>query len=345
MKSFVLNGKFLSQSITGVQRFAMEIILELDKIIDNEDIILAVPEDIKINISLNRIRCVTLKPLTGTLWEQITFPLYAIFHGYVPINLCGPSPLLRPGISVLHDVTFKVIPSNFRKVFTIWYDIMYKNAIRRADKLITISRFSESEIKKYYKTEREFFFIENAWQHYNRISEDASLERFHLKDDFFFSLSSLKPSKNLKWIAELALRNPDVDFLVAGGINKDVFSKDLGFSTPENLLFIGYVSDEEAKALMKKCRGFLFPTLYEGFGIPPLEAMASGCRNVIVSDISVMHEIFGDSVHYVNNTFYDYKVLDFKAFNEDKINNVLKKYSWKKSAGKLVRILQDYSKY
>ena len=162
--------------------------------------------------------------------------------------------------------------------------------------------------------------------------EDA-LNKYDLKkNNYYFSMCSLEPNKNFRWIAEEAKRNPNCVFAVAGSINKKVFADGMGFECPDNMKLLGYVSDEEAKTLMRDCKAFLFPTFYEGFGIPPLEAMSAGAKNVYVSDAAVMHEVFEDSVHYINpykyNDVFDDNVVD----TEECIRKVLSKYSWKKSA-------------
>ena len=88
---------------------------------------------------------------------------------------------------------------------------------------------------------------------------------------------------------------------------------------------------------MKNCKAFLFPSFYEGFGIPPLEAMSTGCP-VIVSDIPVMHEIFGDSVHYINPNEPDVNIDKYIQASDDKTKSALCKYSWKDSAEMLRKV-------
>ena len=102
-----------------------------------------------------------------------------------------------------------------------------------------------------------------------------------------------------------------------------------------------FVSDEEAKTLMRDCSAFLFPSFYEGFGIPPLEAISAGAKQVVVSDTEVMHEIFGDGVIYVDPNNYNIELLDFPEISNTQISELLKKYSWKKSAETLLELLQN----
>ena len=221
---------------------------------------------------------------------------------------------------------------------------MFGNATKRAKKIITVSEFSKSEIVKYFKVDPDnITVIPNAWQHYERIGYDESaLSTYGLeKNNYYFSMCSLEPNKNFKWIAEEARKNADMTFAVAGSINRNVFSEGLGFELPPNMKLLGFVSDEEAKTLMRDCSAFLFPTFYEGFGIPPLEAISAGAKQVVVSDTQVMHEIFGDGVIYVDPSNYNIELSDFPEISETRISELLKKYSWKKSAETLLKLLQN----
>lgn len=217
----------------------------------------------------------------------------------------------------------------------MWYDLLLGNATKRARKIITVSEFSKSEIVKYFKVNPDkITVIPNAWQHYEKTGyDDDALNKYGLeKDNYYFSMCSLEPNKNFRWIAEEAKRNPNCVFAVAGSINKKVFADGMGFECPDNMKLLGYVSDEEAKTMMRDCKAFLFPTFYEGFGIPPLEAMSAGAKNIYVSDTAVMHEIFEDSVQYINPNQYNDVFNNNVVSTEDSISRVLSKYSWKKSA-------------
>jgi glycosyltransferase involved in cell wall biosynthesis len=135
----------------------------------------------------------------------------------------------------------------------------------------------------------------------------------------------------------VAKKNSNQIFAVAGSINKKVFAEGLGFECPDNMKLLGYVTDEEAKTLMRDCRAFLFPTVYEGFGIPPLEAISVGAKCVVVSDTDVMHEIFGDCVNYVSPN----DIPENLCFQEkENADSLLEKYSWEKSARKLKEVIR-----
>lgn len=342
MKKVVINGKFLTQRITGVQRYAREIVNQLDLIASVGQIEIAVPVDTK-NIPLYKnIRVVQVGKLKGQLWEHISLPYYAKKRKALLLNLCNVGPLSKPDIVCIHDVKINARPQDFSKKFLAWYMLLFKNTARKAKAIITVSEFSKSEIIKYYHVEESrIHVVPNAWQHYEAVKYDEhALEKYGLtKNEYYFAMSSLEPNKNFKWIAKAALVNPENTFAVAGSINERVFRDGLGFEVPSNMKLLGYVSDEEAKTLMRDCKAFLFPSFYEGFGIPPIEAISAGASQVVVSDIPVMHELFGDAVVYINPEKYDVdlnKCIDTKNTVERK---VLDKYSWKKSAQKLIEVL------
>ena len=154
-------------------------------------------------------------------------------------------------------------------------------------------------------------------------------------------MSSLEPNKNLKFVLGNAARNPNLTFAIAGGINFSVFSDFSQISLPANVKLLGYVSDGEAKTLMRECMAFLFPSFYEGFGLPPLEAVACGAKCIIVSDTEVMHEVFGNCAVYVSPDRYDYDIGSLVGSMHGDLTQILKKYSWSGSAKKLYSLLNE----
>lgn len=340
MRKFVINGKFMSQTVTGVQRYAREILLELDKIITKDySIELVVDANAKNIPSYKNIVIKRIGNFTGNLWEQISLPLYVIKNHAVCISLCNMMPILTPHCVVIHDISFKVNPQFYSKKFSMWYKFVFRMCIRRIKRIITDTEFSKSEIKRHYGiVDADISVVSCGWQHFQQISfvENALIKYGLKKGEYYFAMSSMTPNKNFRWIAKAAQNNPDVVFAVSGSINQKVFGESFDFEVPENLKFLGYVSDEEAKSLMRDSKAFLFPTFYEGFGIPPLEALSVGAK-AAVSDASCMREVFGNSVYYIdpNNAEVDLNAL----FGEDIESSaiVLEKFSWDKSA----KLLKD----
>lgn len=348
MDTYIINGKFLSQRMTGVQRYAYELTVALDsKPGVSGFLCLGVPPDTKKLPDLHQIPVIRIGTHTGVMWEQGDFPDFCRKNHYVPLNLCNAIPLRCPGIVCIHDVKVKRFPSFFTWRFRLWYNLMFGVASRKARSLLTVSEFSKREIVATLRVSAQrITVIPNGWQHLQKIVPDPTvLDTYHVADkQFFFMLGSLEPNKNLAWLAKEARQNPDELFLVSGNIDKNVFSqKNQGLSFPPNVSFIGFASDEEVKGLMKHCKALLFPSFYEGFGVPPLEALSVGCP-VIVSDIPVLREIYHDAAIYIDPSNASYHLSDLLAQQTKGAAEVLASYSWDSSARKLLSLLEKDGK-
>lgn len=343
MKTYVIDGLFLTQKITGIQRYAYEITMELDKLISPNTLEILVPEYLDNAPNLKNIKVIKYGKKRGVLWQQINYANYARKNKLKCICLTNTLPLLYAhGIITIHDVSYKANPQFFKakrdRLSALWHRLNYWRAAHSDMKIATVSQFSKSEIMKYYGiTQDRITVIYNAWQHMNRImAAPDTFERYPQleKDSYYFSMSTLAANKNFKWIIYAAKNNPDEQFAIAGGGKLKGAAEAAGFAEPPNISFLGYVSDEDAKTLMANCKAFLFPTLYEGFGIPPLEAIACGAPGIIVSNTPCMHEIYGNYATYIDPMDYEnIKLSNRKA--EICVKNLLDKYSWTMSAEKL----------
>ena len=196
---------------------------------------------------------------------------------------------------------------------------------------------------KYYNiNSSKIDIVYNAWQHMERIIEDRKiLEKLRLKNKkFYLGVSSINPNKNFKYIIELAKLYPEKIFVIVGKLNQKVFGN-MNLEKIDNIVWAGYITDEELKALYKNTLGFIYPSFYEGFGIPPMEALACGCKKVYVSDTSCLPEIFEDSVIYLNPYKVEKILNEREAIKEESIKKVLNKYSWEKSIKTIINIIND----
>lgn len=339
----IINGRFLTQPITGVQRFAYEILKELDKVIKKGEAEIVVPNQVnnKYNLEFENIEIKKIGILKGHFWEQITLPIYAKKKKGLILTLANSAPILKTDITTIHDLQVKIYPEYFSKKYVYIYRILNYINIKRAKKILTVSEFSKNEILKHYKIEKDkIHVIYNAWQHIDKIVENKNILKCLKVEDkkYILGVSSLNPNKNFKYIIELAKLHQDYLFIIVGNKNLKVFSK-INIHETQNLKWAGYVNDEELKALYHNAEAFVFPSFYEGFGIPPLEAIASGCKNIFISNTSCLPEIYEKNVNYINPKKVE--PLEIKEVDSKKI---LRKYSWKKSAEKLKNILEMVEK-
>ena len=345
-----INGRFLTQRITGVQRYALEITRTLDSLISDDknlqkhEYIVIAPKKVLYSIKLKNIQVVQKGVLKGHLWEQLELPIYS--HDGFLMNFCNCAPLLKRNQTVaIYDAAVSAMPQSFSWLFRTWYRIMFFCLGQTARQIFTCSEFSKKELHRYFSIPlNKTHVIYPGIEHIKRLKADESIiSRANLKDTkYVLAVSSMNPSKNFPLVLDVARLMPDVEFIIAGGSNEKVF-KSAGLDVPQNARLIGYVSDEELMALYRHASVFVYPSLYEGFGIPPLEAMMCCCLS-IVSDIEVFHEVYGDSVEYCD--FKD-EILWTKLLKDVMVNtyykktnfdNFCSKYSWNKTA----HILQKF---
>lgn len=340
----IINGRFLTQNITGVQRFAHEIVKELDKAVKKDEVVILVPKNILFkDLKYENIEIRKVGVLKGHLWEQLELPYYVWKNQGRLLNLCNTAPVINTGIVTIHDVSTKVNFEFYSRKFSVFYNILNKVITKTSIKILTVSEFSKKEIIKYYNiNSSKIDIVYNAWQHMNRISENVKiLEKLSLKNkEFYLGVSSINPNKNFKYIIELAKLYPEKIFVIAGKLNQKVFGS-MNLEKVENLVWAGYVSDEELKTLYKNTSGFIYPSFYEGFGIPPLEALACGCKKVYVSNTSCLPEIFEDSVIYLNPYKVEEILNEKGIIKEENIRKILNKYFWGKSAKKILEVFGE----
>lgn len=345
MRTFVVNGKFMADRMQGIVRYGREILNCLDCILsDDIRVMLAIPSNAKEIPCYKNIEIITLGDKSGILWEQLDLGSYMRKHkDYTLINFCNVTPFfIQPGITVVHDIMYKTFPENYKsfrnRLSRAWHCIQYNYLFKHEKQIVTVSEFSKKEIVKSYPIAKDkIVVIPNGWQHVLKYNENLDWNKTYpylRAGEFFFSLATLAKNKNGRWIIEIAKKNPQYMFAMGGKI----YEEDL-HDLPENVKLLGFVSDEDACALMKNCKAFLFPSLYEGFGIPPLEALAQG-TDVISSNTSSMPEVLGKSVYYIDPYDYDVNIEDLLKENIESKENALNKYGWDKSAVELLTILK-----
>ena len=305
----IINGRFLGRTSTGVDRFAFEILNALDNLIANNaeqtsgySFSLAVPSDGVDTSPFKNIPIIYRGKTKGILWEQFELPLTT--SGTHLINLCNAAPLFKhKQMVVIHDATPVRFPGTFSTGFRLWYRLMMPLIGNLSKQVCTVSQFSKSEIAKCYGiSESRIGVISESGEHILRFADDERiLEKYALRDKpYMLSVSSLAPHKNFKLIFEALnhIENPQFDVVIAGGANPQVFAS-ASITIPEYVKHVGYVSDSELKSLMSNAKWFIFPSIYEGFGIPPLEAMSCGCP-VLSAKAASLPEVCGDAALYFN---------------------------------------------
>jgi len=205
------------------------------------------------------------------------------------------------------DVNYLVFPETVESRTLKWLNDNLKDYCDRADYIITISEFSKSEIVKYLGIEPSKIVVVpcgvnySIYRKYDEVSIKESLRKYSIPKDYILYLGTLEPRKNIPILIDayklLTERTTDVPPLVIAGkkgwLYDSIFEKVKEYGLEESVIFTGYVDSEDAPKLMAGATIFCFPSIYEGFGMPPLESMACGTP-VIVSDSASLPEVVAD---------------------------------------------------
>lgn len=308
MAELYINGRFLTRRMTGVDRFAREVASAIDRMLAAGDpqvaglkVTMLVPPAEQVEHDYRHIQVRQVGSRQGTLWEQLDLAR-AVPSGALLLSLCNTGPALRRAHAVvIHDAGTERIPSGFSRGFRWWYRLLMPLLGRRARHVLTVSEFSRRELAEVYSVPAsKTVVVPEGGEHILRVQpEPAALERFGLHQrPYLLAVSSMAANKNFRLILEaLALLDqPPFDIAIAGGANARVFGQ-AGQVETAGVRWLGYVSDVELRTLYGGALGFVFPSVYEGYGLPPLEAMNCGCP-VLVSSAASIPEVCGDAGLY-----------------------------------------------
>jgi glycosyltransferase involved in cell wall biosynthesis len=310
MRRIVFNGRFLAQPRTGVQRYGLETLRALDQLLsrypqflEGHSWELALPHDAQDVPLLENLEYRALQFFTGHAWEQLSLAAFA--RGAYLINFSYSAPLLkRMQLVTVHDASVRAHAQTYSTGYRLWNDLLVHTLAPRVHSVMTVSHFSAHELRRHYGLQRDDIVVgRNGWEHVRAAPEidEAEVLRRHglASGGYLLAVGSLKSNKNFDVIARAlhllgdAVRLP---LAVAGGRDARIY-QNVGALRPDAMKLLGFVSDEELNVLYRHAAWFIFPSQYEGFGLPPLEAMANGCP-VLAARAASIPEVYGDAVLY-----------------------------------------------
>ena len=335
----VINGRVLTKPLNGIPRFSNEIVSQLDVLLnDNLNVCLVLPENEYLHQNYNKIDVIKLK--NKKLWDFRCAEKFAKKNNAIYINLASKGSLYKKSIVLLYDVRPLKLKKSEKLLSRLKFKLSFFLIKRNAKKIVTISDFCKKEIESISKR-KDIEVIEAGWNHLQKIESDYSIFKQIPeldKGNYVLCVGSIAPHKNFKWVLECAKRNQDKQFVIVGAINPKLWDEKM--ESKNNIFYLGFKSDQQLKALMENASLFLFPSIYEGFGMPPLEAMSLSI-DCAVSNIDVMREIFSDSVYYITDDYsLPSKHVIKNLVNEKTKKEVLSRYTWENSARKFLGIIR-----
>lgn len=361
-----INAQMLNLSNTarnaGVSRYIFELLRELDKYKD---------ENISIFLNyknyrpfFNNIKCLltrlnTDNPLIRILWEQLILLFKCkrkdIIHFPVPSII---SPFIRsPCIITVHDLAFiKFKTDSWLKNRYRHYSLKY--SLKKAKKIIAVSESTKKDIIHYFgiKPSKIRVLYEAANDRFKVLkgSKTNLGKKLLLPKKYILSLGTIEPRKNLSRLIEAfdKLNLREYKLIIAGAKGwkyKKIFEKLDSLKRRRDIIFTGYIDDKDLPQLYNNASVFVFPSLYEGFGLPVLEAMSCGCP-VITSNTSSLPEVTCKASILINP--YDIKEITRaikKVLTDNKLRSKLikeglkqsKKFSWKKCAKETLEVYKE----
>jgi glycosyltransferase involved in cell wall biosynthesis len=298
-----VNGKFFCQPISGTQRYARELLNQFDRLLPAENewniaVEILVPRCAQSVPQFRNLQVRTVGKLSGTTWEQLELPGYC--RGQVLLTLSGGAPLLHArNVVTIHDAAVVAAPAGYSRAYRLWYGNLCRRMARTAEHIFTVSNFSKSEIVKWYGAVPENISVTYlAGDHFSNLEADAStLARLGISAEYILAAAVHNPNKNFDRVVQAVchLKEARLPLVIAGGGDRSVYRTSGSF--PSGVRSLGHVSDRELKALYENAACFVFASLYEGFGLPPLEAMSCGCP-VVVSRAASLPEIFDGAAFF-----------------------------------------------
>lgn len=349
-----INARFLTQPITGVQRYASELSIRLKSLIP--EIRFISPANIKNRAIADLLNPIIVGKNKGHLWEQMDLPLYLNKLKEKPllVNLANTAPIAYVRkISTIHDLAFLHNKSWYSWEFYYFYKFLIPKVARSSLQIVTGSDFSRKELISRLKlSSGKITMI------YNGVSLDLAesfdksyAERF---GTFVLAVSSFDKKKNFERLIKsfASIDNENMKLVIVGPENR-IFSKQNRKSiieANERIVLTGFISDEQLVSLYRNAVAFVYPSLYEGFGLPPLEAMVCGCP-VIVSDVASLPEICGDAALYCDP--YDTDDIADKIVKLivdshlrsaliEKGNKRVQSFSWEKTAEEFKETIERF---
>lgn len=362
MNNIVVFNALQTSLSGGIGRYSYELAKELYKLDTKLIKIVIRREDEELFNFANKDDLIIVDNILNSkdrnIYEQFKLPK-VIFDKYPNAIIHYPdsmAPIFSKNkvVITIHDLAFKSLKNVFTKKTVVWKNFITNLSIKKSDKIIAITNFTKEEVQKYYNVNEKIEVVYNGFNDFSKTRINESNIRssiINMDKPYILTVSTISPRKNIDGIIRAfnEIKNDITENLVIAGANGWMYESVLNLVEQLNLknrvIFTGKINDDELKFLYKNANLFLYLSFYEGFGLPPLEAMSYSIP-CIVSNRSSIPEVVGNSVEKVNPSdifeikekvlFYiknKYANVDLSLYEKQ-----IDKFSWEKCARETVEV-------
>ena len=367
-----INATFMHENPTGLGRYTYEVVKALLEIeCDFDFTIYSSSSELK-RLFPDKVMSVSsiTSPSLGykghlmrLLWLQTILPFKlkkqraSLFYSPVAEGILNPP--LKQVITIYDFIHLKFPEMYSQKKYYYYYNYTLPIILRNSQAIVCISENTKKDLLSFYGIkDKPIYVIYEGFDKQRFYPRDKGVmyKRYGLKK-YLLYIGDLKPYKNLERSLEAFAMLGLKDYIFVIGGRKDpryyprIKSKVEELSLQDRVLFLGYVHEEDLPHLYSEAEAFIFPSLYEGFGLPPLEAMACGCP-VLTSNVASLPEVCGDAAFYVDPYNTEaiaegmYKILTDEKLKKELIRKGLERvklFSWKNAAMQLIKVFEEVS--
>jgi len=305
----LIDARMVSSQNFGISRYVVNLVKNLAKIDkDNKYTILVQNDFLAGSIKASNFECIYSQIKWLSVQEQLLLPFLVkkinpdIFHA---TSFVVPRIKVCKNIITIHDLIHMIFPDQYNLLHRLYYRFIVGPAVRAADQILTVSESSRKDIAKYFKVPLDKITATrlSAEENFKPQSQEAIRgirDQYRIGErEFILYVGNRKPHKNLPTLISafglFKKKYKNEYFLALSGEPDEELSrlsKDSGIE--DQIIFLGKVKEDDLPAVYSTAEAFVCPSLYEGFGLPVLEAMACGAP-VITSNISSLPEVIGDA--------------------------------------------------
>lgn len=297
------------------------------------------------------------------MWTQFGLPFNLFFDLPKPNVFFTPShysPRFSPVPTVISimDLSYIFFPELFNKNDLYQLKNWTAYSAKKASKILTISNSSRNDIIREYQVAKDKVVVTypGIKSGMKENPDSQVLKKHGIKGEYILFVGTIQPRKNIKNLikafSEIYKKNKDLTLVIVGKkgwLYEEIIASPTELNIVDQVKFLDFVSDKELSGLYENALCFVLPSLYEGFGLPVLEAMKHGCP-VITSNVSSLPEAGGDAALYVNpEDVSDIKEKIETLIKDKKLRDNLikkgylqvKKFSWEKTAKETLKVLEE----